>query len=88
VDEPNVIVEVVKQADRNGATIIRLYESWGSRGPAHLRFGFPVTRAARVDLLERELGLGPLPVDVDGSQPVVRLDVKPFEIVTISLERD
>ncbi|HXW38976.1 MAG TPA: glycoside hydrolase family 38 C-terminal domain-containing protein, partial [Acidimicrobiales bacterium] len=63
VDSPNVVVEVVKRADDgSGALVVRLFEAWGARGPTTLTFARPVRRAARTDLLERELEVA----DVDG----------------------
>ena len=81
VDRDNVVVEVVKQADRSDELIVRLYESWGARGPVTLRFGFPVRDAAVVDLLERHRE------SVDVVDGTVRLDLSPFQIATLSLRR-
>lgn len=81
VDAPNVCIEVVKRADDgSGALIVRLYEAWGARGPVGLALGRAVRRAVRTDLLERELG----DVGVDGSR--IRLELRPFEIVTLRIE--
>ena len=81
VDAPNACIEVVKQADDgSGATIVRLYEAWGSRGPVTVTVIGGLRRAARTDLLERELG----PVEFDGAS--ARIDLRPFEIVTLRLE--
>jgi alpha-mannosidase len=81
VDAPNVCVEVVKSADDgSGATIVRLYEAWGSRGPMTITVADDLRRAARTDLLEREIGA----LEVDGAS--VRLELRPFEIVTLRLE--
>jgi alpha-mannosidase len=79
VDRTNAVVEVVKRADRDDATVVRLYESWGARGPVTLRFGFPVNDAAVVDLLERERGT------VDVVDHAVTVDLAPFQIVTLAL---
>lgn len=78
-DRPGVVVEAVKRADRDDATIVRLYEAWGTRGPVTMRFGFPVARAWRTDLLEREQDA----VTVEDDR--VRLQLRPFEIVTLKL---
>ena len=82
VDAPNVCVEVVKSADDgSGALILRLYEAWGGRGPVTVTAPHCIGRATRTDLLERELG----PVEVNGGIGV-RLELHPFEIVTLRLE--
>jgi alpha-mannosidase len=82
LDAPNVVLEVVKQPDGDapdGALVLRLYESWGRRGPVTVRVPRRLARAARTDLLERDQQ----PVPVDGTR--VALDVTPFEIVTLVL---
>ncbi len=81
VDASNVFVEVVKSADDgSGALILRLYEAWGGRGPVTVTAPHAIARATRTDLLERELE----PVEVERAS--VRLDLHPFEIVTLRLE--
>ena len=56
---------------------MRLYESEGSRGPLILTTTLPVRKACLADLLENDLQ--PLTL----REGAVRLDLKPFEIVTI-----
>ncbi len=81
VDVPNVCVEVVKQAEDSPAIIVRLYELARRSTAAVLRFGFPVSAAAEVDLMEEN----PVPLDLqDGG---LSLSFKPFEIKTIQLTR-
>ena len=80
VDAPNVVVEAVKRADDDpDALVVRLYDAWGRRGPVVVDAARPLARATTTDLLEREVE----DVPVDGSR--VRLDVAPFEIVTLAL---
>ncbi len=79
VDRPNVAVSAVKKALREDATVVRIYEAWGSRGPVRIACGFPAAGAVRVDLLEREIE--PLEV-TDGA---VELTMGPFEVATILL---
>jgi alpha-mannosidase len=82
VDAPNVVVEAVKRADGDpDALIIRLYEAWGERGPVVVRGPWEIGRAVRTDLLERELAEAPW----RGNE--VDLDLGPFEIATLKLER-
>ncbi|MER5968741.1 glycoside hydrolase family 38 C-terminal domain-containing protein [Streptomyces sp. NPDC002055] len=86
VDDDQVVVEAVKLAeDRGGAVVVRLYEAHGGRAAATLRAGFPVASATGTDLLERPLAGAPeYPVSADGE---VALSLRPFQIVTLRLER-
>jgi len=61
-----------------------VYESLGGRADTRLRPAFAVARAEVVDLLERPLPGGPLPVDPDGGIPVV---LRPFQVLTLRLRR-
>ncbi|MFD4959536.1 alpha-mannosidase [Microbacterium sp. NPDC058389] len=84
VDRPGVVVEAVKLAeDGSGDVVVRLYEALGVRAHATLTPGFAVVAARQVDLLEREV-----PADgvvVEGG--AVRLDLRPFQIVTLRFTR-
>ncbi len=79
IDAPNVVIEAVKQAEDSNAVIVRLYEAEHRAAKATVRFGFPVTAAQEVNLVERPLRS--LPV-YDNS---VTLDFRPFEIKTIAV---
>ena len=82
VDPANVVIEAVKRADDDPhALVVRMYEAWGRRGPVTLRAPWEVGRATFTDLLERETGTAPTRGDA------VTLDMGPFQIVTVSLER-
>lgn len=81
VDRPNVTVEAVKKADRRDAVVVRLCEVWGARGPVRLSMDPPVRTAVHTDVLEREIA--PLAI-TDGR---VRLDLHPFELITLELAR-
>ena len=81
VSSPNLVVETIKQAEDGDGIVVRLYESHRSRGPAALRFAFPVKAAWETNLLEeteREL-------EVVGNE--VRFDVRPFQILTVKVKR-
>jgi alpha-mannosidase len=92
VDNPAVVVEAVKLADdRSGDVIVRLYESRGGRASATLQAGFETDSVQVVDLLERPLDLAGrtlAPVTGDGGGGGdVRLQLRPFQIVTLRLGR-
>jgi alpha-mannosidase len=59
--------------------ILRLYEPHGARGRCVLRFACPVERAERVNLLEEPEEK----IEVQDNE--VRLDVRPFEVITLRL---
>ena len=77
VDRPGVSVEAVKPADEGDATVIRLCEVHGSRGPATITLHRPFTAVQRADLLERVLS------DERHDGQSVRLQLRPFELVTL-----
>jgi alpha-mannosidase len=77
IDRPGTVIEAVKVAEDGAGLIVRLYEAEGSRGPANLVTTLPVRKAWIADLLENSQKA--LPVK-DGK---MRLELKPFEIVTI-----
>jgi alpha-mannosidase len=83
VSSPQVFVEAVKLAeDRSGDVIVRLYEALGGRATGvGVDFGFAVGSVTQVDLLERPLGS-----TWDAGSPV-SLTLRPFEIVTLRVQR-
>ncbi|HET7239208.1 MAG TPA: glycoside hydrolase family 38 C-terminal domain-containing protein, partial [Terrimicrobiaceae bacterium] len=74
---PGAIIETIKVAEGGGAIIVRLYEAEGGRGPVKLTTTLPVRKVWRTNLLEKEEKSLPI------SNGVVRLDLRPFEIVTL-----
>ena len=78
--EPGVVVAAVKAADDGDGRIVRLHEAFGGRRVARLRSP-GITRADRVDLLERPTEGAAVPV-VDGA---FELALRPFELVTLRL---
>ena len=77
INRQGAVIEAIKVAEDGGAIIVRLYESEGSRGPLILTTTLPVRKACLADLLENDLQ--PLTL----REGAVRLDLKPFEIVTV-----
>lgn len=70
----------LKKAEEGRAAILRLYEPHGARGEAILHFASGLKSAERVNLLEEPEGA----VKTSGDQ--VRLEVRPFEVVTLRVE--
>jgi len=86
VDHPGVVVEAIKLAeDGSGDVVVRLYEALGTRAQATLTTGFAFTDARQTDLLERDAVLDGVAVDRDGD--CVRLELRPFQIVTMRFSR-
>jgi alpha-mannosidase len=77
VDRPGVSVEAVKPADRADATVVRICEVHGSRGPVTLNLERPFVAVERTDALERPVSAE----EHDGRS--VRLLLRPFELVTL-----
>jgi len=90
VDEAGAVIEAVKLAeDGSGDVVVRLYESLGGRRSVGLRTSFPVASVDETDLLE-DAGSPALTgrralVGWDGE--VARLDLRPFQLVTLRLAR-
>ena len=74
--DPGVVVETLKPAESGEGVVVRLYESLGRATTTALATRIPHARATLVDLLERPLG----PADLE------RLELGPFQIVTVLLE--
>jgi alpha-mannosidase len=73
----------LKNAEDGEGLILRLYEPHGARGKSALRFARNIKRAARVNLLEGVDESGSVPT-VEGS--TLRIEVRPFEVLTLRLE--
>lgn len=80
IQEDNVVVEVVKQAERSEDTVIRLYECGNRRGKITLTVQKDFKEAWESDMLEKvEKRL-----KTDGN--IIYADIRPYEIKTIVLK--
>ncbi|HEX3044504.1 MAG TPA: alpha-mannosidase [Bacillota bacterium] len=79
VDQPNVIMEVVKKAEDSDDLIIRMYECHNRRTSVKLDSFYELTGVWECDLMENELG----PVNFDKTS--FRFEIKPYEIKTFKL---
>ena len=77
LDRENVICETVKEAYDSDDTILRLYESKNAKCEVKVTFGFPVSRCALTDLLEREIAT------LEVKDNAVTLPIGAFEILTL-----
>ncbi|RLC80702.1 MAG: alpha-mannosidase [Chloroflexi bacterium] len=81
VNQPNIVVETIKQAEDGRGLILRLYESQRRRGHVTLTTGFPLAKAWRTNLLEENQE--PLPCD----DHCVNFFIKPYQIMTMRIVR-
>ena len=81
LDRGNIVIDTIKQAESSEAIIIRLYEAYNQRVQATLTAGFDFKRVSICDLLERETA----ELQTEGRR--IPLTVKPFEIITLKIER-
>jgi alpha-mannosidase len=79
VDAENVILETVKKAEKEEATIVRLYECHNRRAKATLKIGVPFKKVYECDLMERTTG------SIASKDGAITFDMKPFEIRTFKL---
>jgi alpha-mannosidase len=76
----NLVLSALKKAEDSDAVILRFYETKGEPTVAEIKFFREISRLTRVNLLENEEDV--LSADTN----LVKLDVKPFEIVSLKLE--
>ncbi|WP_371744615.1 alpha-mannosidase [Georgenia sp. TF02-10] len=83
--EPGVIAQAIKLAeDGSGDVVVRLYEASGRRSRAGVLAGFDHEEVVTTDLLERTTAPRG---DVERTTTGVRLEMRPFEIVTLRFIR-
>jgi alpha-mannosidase len=81
VDSPNVVLETVKRAEKDDATILRLYECHNRRGRVTVKANVPFSRVRECDLMEQPIA------DVPSDNGSFSFEIKPFEIRTFRLEQ-
>jgi alpha-mannosidase len=85
VSSPGIVVEAVKLAeDGSGDVVVRLYEAHGRRTSGVVSPGFDVASVAVTDLLERPLDP---PAGVHPDAAATRLELRPFQLVTLRFAR-
>lgn len=77
-DKENVIIETLKQSVDGSGVIVRMYESFGSRGDVTVTA--PFKKCTLCDLMENEIK------SVDIIDGKVTLPIKNFEIITLKFE--
>ena len=79
VEQENVVLETVKQAEDGNGTVLRLYESENARTKTVLRVPAGVTKAYSCNLLEE------IEEELSVADGKVSFLTKPYEIKTILL---
>ena len=79
VDVPNVIPEVVKEAEDGQGTVLRLYEAFNRRTRLKLHLGEGPRKAYLCNMLEEN----EKELRTEGNE--VELELKPFEIATLRI---
>ncbi len=79
LDTEEVILEVIKKAERENVVIIRFFEPKGRKVKANLKISGSIAKIFETDLMENNLNQ----LEIDGEN--VELNFKPFEIKTIKI---
>ena len=79
VDQPNVVIETVKQAEDGNGLIVRLYECMRQRGEVTLRCGVGITAVSTTNLLEEN------ETELPHNGSSVTFLIKPYQIVTLRI---
>ena len=77
VNQPGILVECVKRALKEEATVVRLYECYGSRTRVKLRFGFVPKKVFFITMMEDQLE------EIEFCGQEIELEVRPYEIVSL-----
>ncbi|MEY9856665.1 alpha-mannosidase [Catenulispora sp. GAS73] len=86
IDDDAVVASAIKLADdRSGDVILRVYESHGGRASARVTPGFGFSGFEICDLLERPITREGVSVATDNDG--LRLDLRPFQLVTLRFAR-
>lgn len=80
VEEDNVIIEVVKQAEDSESIVVRLYECFNRRGNIHIHLGMPIEEAWETNLLEQP------EANLKVCDNEIITTIMPYEIKTIILK--
>ena len=81
VDRPNVMIESVKRGLKQEKTVIRMYECYGERSRVELKLGVKAKAVKAASLMEDEQE----PLELANGD-TVKLEIKPYEIVTLMVE--
>ena len=75
----NIIIDTVKKAENEDATVIRLYEYFDRRTKAELTFGANIKSAYLCDMLENNIS------ELEVNDKNIKLDISNFEVATVKV---
>ncbi len=78
-DKPNVVIEVIKKAEADDSTVIRLYECWGRRVDCKLMFDSKIRDIYLCDMLENN------EESMEYLENSMQFTIKPYEIKTFKV---
>lgn len=81
VDVPNAIIEVIKKADNEETSIIRVYEAFNRRTKVTMSFAHKIEKAFECNMLEE------IESELDCNGNNITFVLKPYEIKTIKVKR-
>lgn len=79
VDQPNVVIETVKEAEDGDGVIVRLYEAENARTKATLTWGAQIAGAEECDLMEKK------EADAEACGSRISFVIRPYEIKTFRI---
>ena len=80
VKSPEIVIETIKRSEDLKAVVFRFYETCRTHGRTKIKFGFPVKRAWRCNLLE-------VPYEaLDCESNSVEISYKPYEIISLLVQ--
>ena len=79
VDDGNLVLDTIKQAEDDDAVILRLYECHGARGTAKLHVDLPFQAACFCDLLEQPGAA------VKATAGALEIPYRPYQIISLKL---
>ena len=81
VDKENVIFETAKKAEKDDTIVLRGCEYFNKRTTTNITFGFDVKKAYICDMLENNIK------ELEINDNTVAVEFKPYEIITLKLEK-
>lgn len=79
-DDPNIVIDTVKQAEDSDAIIVRMFECHGARGVAHIYCDFPFKSAHYCNFLEDE------GAEVECEDGILTIPFESYKVISVKLK--